>query len=91
MKNVKIVNSSVAMGLDFGMFKKEEMKDHAKNVVFVDFGHSKMTVSLLKFSGSTVEVLAEKYDRNLGCRDIDLKIFESISQAFEEKTGLKIA
>ena len=78
------------MGLDFGMFKKEEMKGNSKNVIFVDLGHSKLTVSLLKFSGSTMEVLAEKYDRNLGCRDIDLKIFEGISQAFEEKTGLKI-
>ena len=51
MKNVKLVNSSVAMGLDFGLFKKEEMKDHAKNVAFVDFGQSKIQFPSSSFLG----------------------------------------
>ena len=70
------------------MFKKEETNDHAKNVAFVDFGQSKIQFPSSSFLG-VLWMLAKKHDRNLGCRDIDLKIFERISQAFEEKTSLK--
>lgn len=37
-----------------------------------------------------MEVLYEKYNRNLGCRDIDKKIFEFVASKFEEKKGLNI-
>jgi molecular chaperone DnaK (HSP70) len=42
-----------------------------KNVVFIDFGHSKFSASLLKFTENELEVVLEKSNRNLGCRDID--------------------
>lgn len=62
------------MGMDYGSFKKADFAE-GKNIIFVDFGHSKLTASLIRFTDTTMEVLYEKYNRNLGCRDIDKKIF----------------
>lgn len=50
LSNVKIINESIATGLDFGLFKKGEMSEASKNVAFLDLGHSKLSASLLKFS-----------------------------------------
>lgn len=53
LKNVKLVSESVATGLDYGGFKKSEMKE-GKNVLFVDFGHSKLSASLIKFTENSL-------------------------------------
>ena len=56
--------------MDYGSFKKSEMGD-GKNILFVDFGYSKLSASLVKFTESKMDIVYEKADRNLGCRDID--------------------
>ena len=37
-----------------------------------------------------MEVFTQKSDSNLGCRNIDMKLFTAISESFKEKTGLNI-
>ena len=37
-----------------------------------------------------MEVLTQKSYSNLGCRNIDMKLFTVISESFKEKTGLNI-
>ncbi len=51
------------------------MSENTKNIAFIDFGHSKLSASLLKFSTGNMEVLVEKFNKNLGCRNIDMKLF----------------
>ena len=77
------------MGLDYGAFKKNEMNE-GKNVLFVDFGHSKFSASLIKFTNSDMEILNERSIRNLGCRNIDMKVFEKFANNFKTKTGLDL-
>ena len=48
-KNVKLITDTVAIALDYGAEKKSELVD-GRNVVFVDFGHSKLSLSLVNFS-----------------------------------------
>ena len=92
-KVVSLVDENVAIGLDYGVFKKNEIletKDAGKTVCFVDFGHSKLSISLIRFSGQKMEVLLQKNVRNLGCRDIDIKLLEHYAQIFKQKTGLDL-
>lgn len=89
LKNVRLVSEAVATGLDYGGFKKNEMGD-GKNVLFIDFGHSKLSASLVRFTETNMEILAEKHNRNLGCRDIDMKVFERLAAVFKQKTGLDL-
>lgn len=74
MKNVRLITETVATGLDYGSFKKSEFQT-GKNVAFIDFGYSKLAASLIRFASDKMEVILDKSSRNLGCRDIDRKIF----------------
>ena len=87
--NVKLVNENIAIGLEYSYEKKSELEGE-RNVVFIDFGHSTLSASLIRFSESKMEVILEKSTRNLGCRNIDAKIFNYMAKKFQEKTGLDI-
>lgn len=89
MKNVRLATEAVCIGLDYGSYKKSDMGE-GKYVVFVDFGYYQLSLSLIKFTQTTMEIITEKSNRNLGCRDIDQKIFNYIAKKFEEKKGLNI-
>lgn len=47
--NVKLVSDNIAIGLDYGNDKKAQFTE-PKHVVFVDFGHAKLSASLIKFT-----------------------------------------
>jgi len=47
-------------------------------------------LNLINFTDSKIDVLLQKYNRNLGCRNIDQKIFDYIANKFEEKKGLNL-
>jgi heat shock protein 4 len=72
----------VALGLDYGGFKKSEMGE-GKNVVFVDFGHAQLTTSLIRFTETQMDVIVQMSNRDLGCRNIDFKVFDHIAKKFE--------
>lgn len=61
-----------------------------KNVVFVDFGHSQLTTSLINFTSAKMDVMVQLSNRNLGCRNIDSKVFDYMAKKFEEKKGLNV-
>ena len=83
LPNVRLVNENTAMGLDYGMFNHRNLANSKqKNVLFVDFGHSKMTSSLIKFTDSQMEVIHEKHHREMGTRNIDMKIYEHLATLF---------
>lgn len=89
LRNVKLVTEAVAIGMDYGNCKKSDIAE-GKNIVFVDFGHSKLSLSLIKLNEGKLEVVLEKFNRNLGCRDIDRKVFDYMASKFESKKGLKL-
>lgn len=89
LPNVRLVNETVAMALDYGGFKKNQMGE-GKNVLFVDLGHSKLSASMVKFTSSDMEIIAERHHRNLGCRNIDVKVFQKFALSFKQKTGLDL-
>jgi heat shock protein 4 len=54
----RLINESTAVGLDYGMFRKNELDaTNARNVLFVDFGHSKLSVFLSSFTNAEMNVL----------------------------------
>ena len=48
IKCVKLINESTAIALNYGFFRKNELNNPRK-VCFVDFGHSKLTVTFAHF------------------------------------------
>lgn len=86
--NIKLINDSTAVALDYGLFRKGDLDaEKARNVLFIDFGHSKLGVFVCSFTKSEMNVLEQEYARNLGCRDIDYQLIEFYRQVFEKSSG----
>ncbi len=48
---VRLVNDSTAVGLDYGLFRKADLDaEKLRNVLFIDFGHSKLGVFACSFT-----------------------------------------
>lgn len=87
IKCVKLMNESTAIALNYGFFRQADLKTTARQVCFVDFGHSKVTVSFAHFKGSKCKILATHSDRNMGARQIDYLLFDLFAGEFAKKHG----
>ena len=85
---VRLINESTAIALDYGMFRKKDLDSkNARNVLLIDFGHSKLSVSACSFLDSEMTVLEQEHCRHLGCRDIDYNLYEFYKGVFEKSSG----
>ena len=62
-------------------------KDKARIVAFVDFGHSKLTVTYASFKPGKMKILGTHSDRNLGARQIDYLLADLFGGKFYKKYG----
>jgi heat shock protein 4 len=66
---VKLINESTAIALNYGFFRKNDLDEKKpKKVCFVDFGHSKLTVTFASFKPSKTKIISSTSNRNLGAR-----------------------
>lgn len=91
IKCVRLINESTACALTYGFFRKADLDpEKPRNVAFVDFGHSKLTITFAQFTKNKMKILNTHSDRNLGARQIDYKLFDLLSAEFEKKHGLDL-
>ena len=62
-----------------------EKEEDAPVVLFVDFGHSKLSLYAMKFTKNYQKVIYEKHLRQLGCKNIDKLMFEFYATLFEKE------
>lgn len=56
----RLINDSTAVALDYGMFRKNDLDaTNARNVLFLDFGHSKFNVFACSFTKTEMNVLEQ--------------------------------
>ena len=66
IKCIRLINESTAIALTYGFFRKNDLNaDKARIVAFVDFGHSKLTVSYASFKPGKMKILGTHSDKNL--------------------------
>jgi len=70
----RLFNESSAVALSYGIFRKSELTSTPKNIIFVDFGHSKLSAYCASFTKEKCQILAESHARNVGCRNIVITI-----------------
>ena len=88
MTCARVINESRALVLNYGFFKRQEFhKKKRRTVCFVDFGHSKTTVTIARFLPKAAKVTYHHSDRNLGARDFDYLIMETLAKEFADKNG----
>jgi len=88
IKCVKLINESTAIALNYGFFRKNDLDEKKpKKVCFVDFGHSKTTVTFASFKPSKTHIICTHSNRNLGGRQFDYLLFQKFGEEFEKKYG----
>jgi len=86
---LRLINDSTAVALGYGITKSGlPDAENPRHVVFVDVGHSSLSVSVVAFSKGQLTVKSTAYDRNLGGRDIDYALVQHFASEF--KTRYKI-
>ena len=58
-----------------------------ENVLFVDFGFSKISLCLASVLNKSVEIIYESYLQNMGIRNMDWILCEYYCQLLEKQTG----
>ncbi len=88
LKCLRVINESTAIALQYGFFRKKDLDaKEARVVAFVDFGHSKTTITIASFIQGKTKIICHKSDRNLGARDLDWAILEQVGGEFASKVG----
>ena len=74
--------------MDYGISRKSELDEQQpRNVLFIDFGHSKLSAYVCAFKKDSAQFIEQVHSRNLGCRDIDSEVFEFYRSLFLKQTG----
>lgn len=88
IKCPRLINESTATALTYGFFRKSDLDAEKPRIVcFVDFGHSKLTVSFASFTKGKMKILYTHSNKNLGARQIDFLLFELLGGEFAKKFG----
>lgn len=88
LKCIRLLNESTAIALNYGFFRKPDLSDKDPRIVaFVDFGHSKLTVSIVSFLKGKMKIIIHNSDRNLGARNFDYLLVDLLGEEFTKKVG----
>ena len=90
----RLIHEHTAIALSYGIFKdlnKEFKKDEPTKILFIDFGASCYTVSVVAFEPGKLAVKSSYFDDQLGGRDFDDVIANWIANGFEEKYKGKLS
>ena len=88
LKCIRLINESTAIALNYGFFRKADLPEKdPRYVVFVDLGHSKLTVTIASFLKGKMRIVIHKSDRNLGARNMDVLLVEKLGGEFFKKVG----
>ncbi|CAB3381890.1 Hypothetical predicted protein [Cloeon dipterum] len=84
---LRLMNENLATALCYGIYKQDmpEADENARNVAFVDWGHSSFQVSIAAFVKGKLKMLSCAGDGQLGGRDIDMILAEHFSDEFMSK------
>jgi len=89
----RLVSEAHAIATTYGIFRKNEFKDEKepRHVVFVDVGHSKVSLFVASFTKEKATIISQVNDRNLGARDMDWILLNYYDKLFQkESDGLSI-
>jgi len=85
---VRLISDGTATALTYGFFRKNDFdKEKARTVAFVDFGHSKLSITFASFLPGKMKIIGSHSDKNMGARQIDFLLADLLGVKFEKKYG----
>lgn len=89
---LRLMNDTTAVAFGYGITKSDlpDDPDNARHVIFVDMGHSSLSVSVAAFSKGQLTIKATAYDHHLGGRDIDYALVRHFAEEFKTKYKIDV-
>ncbi|TFY79924.1 hypothetical protein EWM64_g4087 [Hericium alpestre] len=91
LNTLRLINDTTAVALGYGITKSDLPEaENPRHVIFVDVGHSSLSVSVVAFSKGQLVVKATAYDIHLGGRDFDFALVEYFAEEFKSKYKIDV-
>ncbi|KAI0665859.1 heat shock protein [Trametes maxima] len=91
LNTLRLINDTTAVALGYGITKSDLPEaENPRHVVFVDVGHSSMSVSVVAFSKGQLTVKSTAYERHVGGRDIDYALLQHFAHEFKDKYKIDV-
>lgn len=88
---LRLINDTTAVALSYGITKSDLPEpENPRHVVFVDVGHSSLSVAIVAFAKGQLSVKATAYDRHVGGRDIDYALVQHFAEEFKTKYKIDV-
>jgi heat shock protein 4 len=88
---LRLINDYAAVALGYGITKSDlPEEENPRNVIFIDVGHSSLSVAVVAFSKGKLVVKSTAFDRNLGGRDIDYALVQHFAEEFKAKYKIDV-
>lgn len=89
---LRLINDTSATALGYGITKADlpAEEEPPRHIVFVDVGHSNMSVSVVAYNKGKLQVKSTTYDRHLGGRDIDYALVQYFAAQFQTKYRIDV-
>ncbi|KAM0791773.1 hypothetical protein ACM66B_004036 [Microbotryomycetes sp. NB124-2] len=89
---LRLINDTTATALGYGITKTDlpAPEEAAKNIAFVDIGHSDFSVAIVAFNKGQLVVKGTAYDRHFGGRDLDAALVEHFIEEFKGKYKIDV-
>ncbi|KEG09079.1 putative heat shock protein [Trypanosoma grayi] len=85
---LSLINDTTAAGIDYGIFRGAslgETEEEGQVVGILDIGYGTTVFAIAKFWRGHLKVLSRTFDRHLGTRDIDYKLFKYMVEEVKKK------
>ncbi|XP_061542586.1 heat shock 70 kDa protein 4b [Phycodurus eques] len=89
---LRLMNETTAVALAYGIYKQDlpAPEEKARNVVFVDLGHSGYQTSVCAFNKGKLKILATACDPELGGKDFDEVVVKYFCEEFGKTYKLDV-
>ncbi|KAI0256232.1 heat shock protein 70 family [Lactifluus subvellereus] len=88
---LRLIPDHTAVAFGYGITKSDlPDAENPRHVVFVDIGHSTMSVVVVAFSKGQLTVKSTAYDTHLGGRDIDYALVRHFAEEFKTKYKIDV-
>ena len=88
---LRLIPDHTAVAFGYGITKSDlPDAENPRHVVFVDDGHSNMSVAVVAFSKGQLTVKSTAYDMHLGGRDIDYALVRHFAEEFKTKYKIDV-
>ncbi|XP_047463103.1 hypoxia up-regulated protein 1 [Mugil cephalus] len=98
LKVLQLINDNTAVALNYGVFRRKDIDNTAKNIMFYDMGSGSTTATIVTYqtvktkefgTQPQLQIRGVGFDRSLGGFEMDLRLRDHLAKLFNEQKKSK--